>query len=184
MSDSDRRLVERFVDCGDQAAFTALVERHRDRLRRLLWPLFNGNRDDVDDAEQEMLVALYRDLHHFRHQSPFATFLHRFARNKAIDLLRRKERERRNVLAFASKPRAKVDPQEVAPAEHDEELALAAVMALPRLDRELALMQESEGVSIGDISEVSGLRPGTVKSRLHRARKRLAEELRAMGIEL
>ena len=184
MSDSDRRLVERFVDCGDQAAFTELVERHRNRLRRLLWPLFNGNRDDVDDAEQEVVVALYRDLHRFRHQSAFATFLYRFARNKAIDLLRSNERERRKVLAFAREPRAELDPQEVVAVQHDEQLALAAVMALPRLDRELVLMQESEGMSIGDIAEVSGLRPGTVKSRLHRARKRLAEELHAKGVAL
>ena len=184
MPESDQRLVERFVDGGDQAAFAELVERHRDRLRRLLWPLFNGNRDDVDDAEQEVIVALFRDLHRFRHQAAFTTFLYRFARNKAIDLLRRNERERRKVLAFASEPQLAVDPQDLVAAEHDEQLALEAVLALPRIDRELVLMQESEGMSIGDISEVSGLRPGTVKSRLHRARKRLAVELLAKGVEM
>ena len=184
MADSDQQLVRQFVEAGDPAAFATLVERHRPRLRRLLWTLFNGNNDDVDDAEQEILLALYTDLGRFRHEAAFSTYLYRYARNKAIDMLRKHARARRRALAFANQPQPMVDPEEEAAAHHDEELALAAVMALPRADRELILMQESERMSIQEISRVSGLRPGTIKSRLHRLRKRLADDLRQLGVEV
>ena len=66
-----------------------LVERHLPRVRRLLAALFNGSPEDMADAEQEILVGLWVGLDRFRFTASFRTWLYRYCRNKAIDLLRR-----------------------------------------------------------------------------------------------
>ena len=63
-------------------------------MRRLLFGLFRGHREDMEDAEQEILLALYRSLSGFRFESGFKTYLYRFTRNKAIDIIRKKKRDR------------------------------------------------------------------------------------------
>ena len=78
-----------------------LVERHLPRIRRLLAALLNGSAEDMADAEQEILVGLWVGLDRFRFASSFRTFLYRFCRNKAIDLLRREGRHRRRGEAAA-----------------------------------------------------------------------------------
>jgi RNA polymerase sigma-70 factor (ECF subfamily) len=145
-------------------------------VRRLLAALLNGSAEDMADAEQEILAGLWVGLDRFRFASSFSTFLYRFCRNKAIDLLRRESRHRRRARAAAA---AALTGPVAHPADglEREDRCREVAEALGRLGLEarlLVVMKDVEGMSIQDIAASLGLREGTVKSRLHRSREKLA----------
>lgn len=156
-----------------------LVERHLPRVRRLLAALFNGSAEDMADAEQEILVGLWVGLERFRFASSFRTYLYRFCRNKAIDLLRREGRHRRRVSAArgAAATAAPADPRDGLEREERRVRVGRALATLAADDRMLVVMKDVEEMSIEDISAATGLPAGTVKSRLHRVREKLARRL-------
>jgi RNA polymerase sigma-70 factor (ECF subfamily) len=153
-----------------------LVERHLPRVRRLLAALFNGSAEDMADAEQEILVGLWVGLDRFRFASSFRTYLYRFCRNKAIDLLRREGRHRRRLEAAqrAAATTAPADPGEGLEREERRIRVHRALGTLAANERMLVVLKDVEEMSIEDISAAMSLPAGTVKSRLHRARGKLA----------
>lgn len=180
----DEELIRRFVAGSDRAAFEALVRRHALSIRRLLYGLFRGNREDMEDAEQEVILALFRSLARFRFQSSFPTFLYRLVRNRAIDLIRRRERERRSLerLRRGHPPGDAPHPEEVAVAEVARGEAMALLGTLRVEERDVVLLREVEGLSLEEIAGALRLPKGTVKSRLHRARARIEQMIAAGGV--
>jgi len=178
-SDSDFELIHRFVDSGNNDAFRQLVERHLTSLRRMLYVLFKGNHHDMEDAQQEILLALYQNIRNFRFQSSFATYFYRFSRNKAIDLLRQKAKEHRrggqaNISIFEN---TQADPEGEFIKKQESAILRAAFNRLKERERLLLLMRYVEELSLAEISDITGLRSGTIKSGLHRSRKKLARIL-------
>jgi RNA polymerase sigma-70 factor (ECF subfamily) len=128
------------------------------------------------DAEQEILVGLWTGLERFRFASSFRTYLYRFCRNKAIDLLRREGRHRRRIEAVRREAATAV-PADLGDALEREERRMLLDRALGTLDpdeRMLVVMKDVEEMGIEEISAAMGLPGGTVKSRLHRVRAKLA----------
>ena len=157
----------------------ALAERHLPRIRRLLAALLNGSAEDMADAEQEILVGLWVGLDRFRFASSFRTFLYRFCRNKAIDLMRSEGRHRRRIEAArgAAATAAAADPGDGLEREERARRVERALGTLAPDERMLVVMKDVEEMSIEDISAAMGLPAGTVKSRLHRVREKLARRL-------
>jgi RNA polymerase sigma-70 factor (ECF subfamily) len=135
------------------------------------------------DAEQEILAGLWTTMDRFGFASSFRTWLYRFARNRAIDLLRREGRHRRRVEAAARAASAGAvtaavgDPARAVEGEERRARVREALAALPVDDRALVVMKHVEDLGIAEIAAATGLPEGTVKSRLHRARARLARGL-------
>lgn len=174
-ADTDEEIVRRYCETGDQRFFVELMGRYANRLRRLLCTVIPGAPEDREDAEQEILSSLYIDLKRFRFQSTFSTYFYRYCRNKAIDLIRRNQRERRKVAALKLHVRTATFPvsaEDVVVRNERESEVIAAVMELPADDRALLFLKESEGLSVADIAQILTIPEGTVKSRLHRARNR------------
>ena len=175
MNDDDQ-LVSSFLD-GDSDAFSELVRRHEDRVYALAYRLM-GNRQDALDATQEVFLQLLRKLGRYERHSAFSTWLYRVATNVCYDLLRR--RKRQPVLSSDSEPPAVEDPRSAE--------GFDAVEMRPELDRALAQLSEEfravvvlhdiEQLRYSDIAEILEVPVGTVKSRLSRARRELAEQLR------
>ena len=196
---SDDELVRRFQESGDHGAFRALAERHLPSIRRLLLAVLNGDPEEAQDAEQEVLLAMYRRLESFKFQSSLRTFLYSLARNRAVDHLRRqrrhartKERVRSLGVTGMPDPASSLDPRDpsesgLPPGYGDPlEQVLArertdalwrAFASLPDGQRQMLLMKEVEGLGVDEIAAVMSLPEGTVKSRLHRGRARLARIL-------
>lgn len=176
----DHILIRRFLDSGDPRTFQELVERHLPSIRRLLYTLFNGQREEMEDAEQEIVLSLFRGLKDFRFRSSFRTYFYRLARNRGIDCLRRK-RSRERTLArvklslWNSEPEG---PEQQALRREEIESLLGVFRTLPLKDRQLILMKDVDDFSIEQIAAILGVPPGTVKSRLHRARERLLASAR------
>lgn len=133
----------------------------------------------MEDAEQEILLALYQNIRNFRFQSSFATYFYRFSRNKAIDLLRQKAKERRrseqaNISIFEN---TQTDLEGELIKKQESANLRTAFNLLKDRERLLLLMRYVEELSIAEISDITGLRSGTIKSGLHRSREKLARIL-------
>jgi RNA polymerase sigma-70 factor, ECF subfamily len=171
----ETELVREYLDTKSERAFTALVGPHLGWLRRLLYAIFNGQRHDMEDAEQEILLGFLSDIGRFRFQSGFKTFFYRYARNKAIDHLRRlvrRSKRENGPLPEMDHPTG-ISPEDAYLRQETLKSMAECLLLLDREDRTMLLMKEREGFSLEEIAAVNGMKIGTIKSRLHRAREKL-----------
>jgi RNA polymerase sigma-70 factor, ECF subfamily len=175
--DRDRDLVAR-AQQGDRAALDALLRHHHDRIHLICLRMCR-DREEADDATQESLIAIVRGLHGFDGRSAFSTWAYRVATNRCTDELRRR---RRRPVPVDSDDHPEPVADDEGPAEHavraDERTdLLAALAALPDDFRAVVVLRDVADLDYATIGEVLDLAPGTVRSRLSRARARLAEAL-------
>jgi RNA polymerase sigma-70 factor, ECF subfamily len=171
---SDEILVARFV-AGDEASFSELVRRHEDKIFALAYRI-TGDRAEALDATQEAFISLFRRAGSFRGESAFSTWLYRIGMNAAYDALRR----RRPTL----EARPDID-EELGSSSHSamEEVAgirsdiAGALAQLPPEYREAVVMHDLADISYDEIATLTKVSLGTVKSRISRGRRRLAELL-------
>jgi RNA polymerase sigma-70 factor, ECF subfamily len=166
---TDGALVDRVLD-GDRHAFTQLVRRHDDRLRGLASKLLGGDRHRVDDALQEAYVRAYRALPRFRRDADLGSWLYRITYNACIDELRRAKRRPGPVDVGAStwEPAAPTPgPDRIVGAADAVSRALAA---LPEDQRVTVVLVDGEGFDNVTAARILGVAPGTIASRLSRAR--------------
>jgi RNA polymerase sigma-70 factor (ECF subfamily) len=174
---TDPELIERYL-AGDAAAFSTLVRRHEKRVYNLCYRML-GREEDARDAAQDAFITALRKLSSFRGEAQFTTWLHRVTVNACYDVLRRKKRE-----PMLEPPREEDAPEPPGPASPDHaDSAVAAVdvqralMRVPQEFRVVLVMHDVHDLGYDDIAESLGIPVGTVKSRLHRGRVALAEEL-------
>lgn len=149
---------------GDLDAFEELVRSCQAPIYRFALRMVR-DRATAEDVTQEAFLRAYRMLPRFRGESKFTTWLYRIARNAAVDAMRRGAHQRR--LAERVEPRQDAD---------DPALRLtiaAAVDALPSRLREAFLLIEVVGLTYREAGAVLGVPSGTLKSRMHAARKAL-----------
>jgi len=181
--DPDRELVERWKT-GDESAFEQLVERHQKRVFRLLLRMM-GDRDEAEDVTQETFLSLYRHGQTFRCESLFSTFVYRVAANAALNRRRSLGRTRARMQKLAERqaagdhlPSEPRGPEDAAEGGELTGHVRDALNTLPTAHRTPVVLYDIEGLSYGEIAEVLGVAEGTVKSRIHRARQALRDELR------
>jgi RNA polymerase sigma-70 factor, ECF subfamily len=183
----DEAVVAAYVRTRDPDLFRLLVERHQERVFRLVASILGPFADlDAEEVTQEVFVRVHERLDGFRGESRFSTWLHRLAYNKTI------ERRRRARLRAPHLPCEEVEPSEADPAagpleavlERERERAVAALVeGLPDVYRSVVHMYYWMDQSIDEIGEALGIPAGTVKSYLARARQRLRERAKSLGIE-
>jgi RNA polymerase sigma-70 factor, ECF subfamily len=162
------------VAAGDRAAFSELMTEHQDRVFAVCLRTM-GEREAALDATQDTFVTLWRKAAQYEGTAAVGTWLYRIAVNSCYDQLRRRKRRPTEPLSEVepADPRAG-DPFEAA----DERPALErALRSIPDEFRLAVVLTDVEGLSIAEASEVLGVPPGTVKSRVFRGRRRLAEIL-------
>lgn len=184
--DPDRELVDRWK-AGDESAFADLVVRHEARVFRLLMGMM-GNREEAEDVGQEAFLSLYRHGKSFRNEARFSTFVYRVAANAALNRRRSLGRARTRLQRLMQKqaagdhlPESPTGPAEALESAQTRVQVQRAIETLsPRMRMALVLF-EIEGLSYAEISEALDLAPGTVKSRIHRARDALRRELKGLA---
>ncbi len=193
---SDEALVA-LAQHGDGQAFAQLVGRHQRAVYRLALRMM-GSEADAQEILQETFLNAYQKLAGFRGDAQFSSWLHRIAANFALMRLRRRKRAPDSVTAGESSPELLApkftEEGELADPPHNDwsqradealssrELGAAintAVQALPEDYRAVFLLKDVEGLSNEDIAQSLSLSLPAVKSRLHRARLALREELGA-----
>ncbi len=166
---------------GDQQAFGALVTMHRSRIWAVCFNIA-GNQADTEDAVQDTLIAAWQNLGKFRGEAKFSTWIHRVAANSALAVIR-KRKANTDIVDFndSDHPVLVDDDHEKA---FDEHLAIqdqlrAALAELPEDFREAIVLREFADMSYQEISDHQRVPVQTVKSRLNRARKQLADRIRS-----
>lgn len=171
---SDFELLQRARD-GDHNAFSTLMRRHEQQIFSLAFRML-GNRTDALDATQDTFINVFRRSEAFRGDSAFSTWLYRIGVNACKDLLRKKARA----------PIPQEFEAEEAPAGSADDVGdrvasntdlARALSQLPDEYREAVVMFDLGGVPYDEIARVTGTALGTVKSRISRGRRRLAEIL-------
>lgn len=166
---------------GGQAAFSALVRRHKEPLHRLVARLI-GDDDEALDLVQEAFVSAHRALGSYDPSRPMRAWLSRIAINKARDWRRRRAVRR---LISAVLPLSDADriadntPSAEIVASDRQELAgvEAAIAALPTSLRETLVLRTIEGLSQAEVAETLGVSEKAVETRLYRARLKIVERV-------
>ena len=178
MSD-DAALLKRFL-AGDQEAFNALMRAHEDRVFAIALRMMR-NRDAALDATQETFLTLYRKADRFHHQSAFSTWLYRVTINTCYDQLRKQKRRRADPLPETNDPPDAHSADELLGAELRPDLA-QALQTLPEDFRTAVVLSDFEGHSLETVAEILEVPVGTVKSRLFRGRRLLAQKLGNLSV--
>jgi RNA polymerase sigma-70 factor (ECF subfamily) len=171
---------------GDAESFGELVRKYQDRLFNTVLHVA-GRREEAEDVVQEAFVQAFLKLDSFHRESAFYTWLYRIAFNIAISRRRRRKGE---TSIDQQREAAGVEPLDDAEAPEErllrEERAEQLSGALKRLSdehRAILVLREMEGCCYETIAEILDLPVGTVRSRLHRARLQLRDELKGVVLE-
>ncbi|MBN1685383.1 MAG: RNA polymerase sigma factor [Spirochaetales bacterium] len=161
---------------GETGAFSDIVNRYTPVMYSLAARLLE-NREEAEDAVQEIFLAVFRSLKSFNIEARFYSWLYTIAVNKIRSLLRKKHRFTRTVSLDTEDapdlPDARENLQLQVVSSAEEERARAAISRLKPIYRIVFVLRFIEGMSLNDMAEILDLPAGTVKARLHRARKQL-----------
>ena len=170
MDEPDPALIRAAAN-GDQDAFAFLVRAYQAPVWRFLCRLV-GDRTLAEDVTQETFIRVYTRLPTFGFRSKFSTWTFAIARNAGIDALRARTRRSRLDQELTDEERHKGQPQPRV--DLDLEVAIAG---LPSKLKEAFLVVEVVGLRYEEAAVVLRIPVGTVKSRLHHARKALVQAL-------
>lgn len=174
---TDEAIVARVIG-GDTAAFEALMRRHNRRVFRATRAILRSD-DEAEDAMQEAYVSAFSHLKDFGGRARFSTWLVRIAVYEALGRLRRGKRLiSLDDADFEEEPMATTrDPEEAASDVELRGLLEQAVDTLPVGFRAVFVMRAVEGMSVTETAEALDIPEETVRTRLHRARGLLRQDL-------
>ena len=172
---------------GDRSAFEPLVLDNQDKVYSLALKMTRSPEDALD-VSQEVFLKAYSYLASFRGESRFSVWLYRLTYNQCLDLQRSKKRRQLISITAPDEDSEDMDfpdrapgPQELAENRELRMAVAAAVQELPEDQRQIFILREFHGLDYEAIAGELNVNIGTVKSRLSRARKKIAEELVRQG---
>jgi RNA polymerase sigma-70 factor (ECF subfamily) len=170
----------------DDEAFRQIMVRYNRRLYRIARGIVR-NDADAEDVIQEAYVKAFMHLADFRGESTLATWLGRITINEALGRLRKKRSPSEAVHSEAQRNEAQIipfpqmtttdDPEKTMAQRQILQLVEQATDKLPENFRLVFITRVIEGMSVEETAEILGIQPETVKTRLHRARKLVREQL-------
>jgi RNA polymerase sigma-70 factor (ECF subfamily) len=177
---SDEEVVRR-VRAGEHELFEILMRRYNQRLYRVARSIVK-NEAEAEDVMQQAYVSAYTHLEQFAERARFSTWLTRIAVYEALGRLRRRRRVREVEVAENEEMGVPLRSGEPSPEQQAlggelRRLLEQAVDALPRTSRSAFVLREIEGLSTVEAAECLGVSDEVVKTRLHRARRQLRQEL-------
>ncbi len=178
-SDWETALI-RNCQSGDPDAFRLLVERYQGRVFSIAHSLIRS-RDDVEDIAQQVFTKVYFAIGNFDFRCALITWIYRITINECYDHLRRQRSRKLFCISEISEADGRQLERATAPdlsPHRRAELAQIVSLLLERVtpeERLLLLMKEVEGYSIQDLARMFRWNQNTVKVKLFRARRRLAQ---------
>ncbi len=172
---------------GDTTALASIVEKYGKLAYRLAIQI-TKNHEDANDVMQETFLKVYESIGSFRKESAFETWLYRIIVNQALNLVKRRERRRessfsdenendlrfdlRRSSGYANSPHDDVEKKEL------QKWVTQAVDSLSAKHRTVVILHEFEGLTHPQIATILNCSEGTVRSRLHYARRKLRDVLK------
>jgi RNA polymerase sigma-70 factor, ECF subfamily len=171
---------------GNQNAFEEIVEIYKDKVFRLCYRML-GNTHESEDAAQETFIRAYVNLNSFNLKLKFSTWLYRIATNLCIDRLRKKKPDyyldaeiagTEGLTMYSQLPADTVLPEKEIESMEIQEQIQKEISKLPEKYRAVIVLKYIEELSLNEISEILEMPLGTVKTRIHRGREALRNQLR------
>lgn len=169
-------------DVREVSHFEAFIRRHQDSVYNFCVRML-GDREEAFDMTQDIFVSVHAHAASFRGESHVTTWLFRIAKNHCLNRLQYLKRRGRgrsecvdevNELQITDALGGSEQPDVLVSHKRTIELVHLAIAQLDEEQRALVVLRDVEGLSYEEIVEVTGVPEGTVKSRLHRAREKLA----------
>ena len=171
---------------GDTDAFEILVEETQSKVYSLALRMTN-NQEDARDMAQEAFIRAFNSLSSFRGDSRFSVWMYRLTSNICLDFLRQKKRKPADSLTMDINDDEQDKQFEIPDIRYNPETELErrelrvlinqGLLELSPDYRQILILREINGLSYEEIADVLKLEPGTVKSRIFRARKKLCSFL-------
>lgn len=161
---------------GDRDAFAELVRKYQTLVAGVAWR-YGIRRDDIEDVVSEVMIKVYRNLHQYRPDYPFSTWLYRLAANHILDHSRRSRRESRRVEMPAQVADDGPGPAEGIEGKERRALVQSALSEIDSRYREAIFLVYVEGRKVDEAARILGVPEGTVKTRLMRGREALRKIL-------
>jgi len=178
----DETALVRAAQGGDPQAFAVLVRHHQRAVYAVAWGL-TRNAADADDLAQEAFVRAWQALGRFRAGEPLRPWLARIVVNQALSLFRRRKRRPESALEPLLESGRQFgggdDPADLAAGREGMAQLEAAFEELSVEHQAVLVLRAVEELSYGEIADALGIPPGTVMSRLSRARTELRARWRA-----
>ena len=171
----DQQLIEAVL-VGETEVFSELVRRYQRMVGSVAWR-YGIRREDIEDVVNEVFIKVFRNLHRYRPDHPFSTWLYRLAVNHSVDFTRRRRRDRLQ----DEFPEQMEDPtpSQSSGVEQDEDATLlrAALDEVSPKYQEALKLVYIEGLKVEDAARALAVPVGTVKTRLMRGREALRKIL-------
>ena len=161
---------------GDETALAPLVKKYQRMVHRLALQITN-NHEDANDVMQETFIKVYQSIHTFRQEAAFETWVYKIAVNQALNYVKMRKRRRESSLENDDESElltdVRNDPQILAEKAELRHWVTKAVNSLSLKHRMVVILHELEGLTHPEIASILNCSEGTVRSRLHYARKQL-----------
>lgn len=186
MIDHEKLLLQKARQ-GDVEAFEKLIEAYQKKVFNIALRML-GNYDDAGDITQEVFIKAFRAIKDFREQAMFSTWIYKIATNSCLDELRK----RKNKVLVSIDEDLKLDEGDLKKQIEDDKptpdievernevkkIVNDAINELSEEHRIVIVLRDIQGFSYEEIAEITKSPPGTVKSRINRARRALKEKLK------
>ena len=180
----DFRLIDEAVNQNDEQAYAMLLENYNRPVYHMVLKMVR-NVDDAEDLTIEAFAKAFKNLHKFKKDYTFSTWLFRIATNNAIDFIRKKKLDTTSLNSSYTDdngsnitidvPDKELNPQEMAIKAQKIELIQLFVTKLPAKYQRLVRLRYFDELSYDEIAKELGSPLGTVKAQLHRARELLSD---------
>lgn len=166
---SDEELINRYLS-GEKGVFREIYARYHQKVFALAFRM-TGNQDDALEVTQEVFLKIFKNIPKFRKESKFSTWVFSIANNTCLDFLKSRKVNilpLKNGISLAQNPGSKWEAKEI---------VQQALLELPADLRATIILCDLFGFKYEKISEILSLPLGTVKSKIARGRKMLAQKL-------
>jgi len=185
MDRSEWEIISRFQK-GNESAFEELVDWFQEPLYRLAWQWTN-NKEDALDICQNAFIKLHNVLGKWKPKASLYTWLYRVVINLAIDLSRKKSRQRQMSISDMAEDGREIEIkdekaenpyQALESRELGQEISLA-ILDLPKRQQEAFVLKHMHDLPIKEIAEIMKCSPGAVKAHIFHATRKLREQLKS-----
>ena len=184
---ADEKLIQDFLK-GKNKAFDKLVLKYQDVIFNLCYRML-GDYDEANDCAQETFIKVYKNLKKFEQKSAFSTWVYRIAVNTCKNVLSSSSYKRKMKMIQIDKPLNEkgkkleisdrsFNPDKIFEKNEKQRKIQEAINKLPPKQKVLVILREIEGKPYEEISNITGMKLGTVKSKLSRARTNLRDKLK------
>ena len=167
---------------ADSEVFAVIIERYQEKLRRFVRRISNVSHEDAEDLLQEIFLKIYTNLNGFDPKLSFSSWAYRIARNHTISAFRKKKVRPQTVSWDADDTllnKIKDDSDLIADIDKKDkhQQLIKAIHTLDHKYRDILVLKYLEEKSYEEIGDILKIPPGTIATRINRAKKHLKKKL-------